>query len=358
MILTPCPRTLTIEELYDSYLSATSSMFPFSFTRAPRKADILLDSTCFSTADLDYLSESDTDSDNYDPHGCLFNFFPAMANRSGAKADIQHNPYASNNALDNRARYTHPTLPMPSLFSTLFQPARFIEYIKNLFPFPRPINDTITLMEESSEIKETIYKDVNATAANTLLSLGIPSVIVDSTWVKEFVFNNAQLPKPFDETLFGSISSCWDDSAHVFVNFLETTTENSIQDWLNHLAHALGVKHGLIQSTPEETPSPNDLSPAELSHEPEVSLLQEEVMVEHMHANDSEQQVNSGTDYDTGTAAQGGGIEVGEIAQATIEKRNGYVIAEAEDRSFSMISHKNLPTGGYRKRKPDIILLN
>ncbi len=177
-----------------------------------------------------------------------------MANISGAKANVQHHPYVCNNILDNRARYTHPTLPTPSLLSALSQPARYRRYIKNLFPFPRPINDIITLTEEDPEIKETIYKDVNATAANTLLSLGIPSVIVDSVWLKDFVFDNARLPKPFDENLFGSISGCWNNSEHVFVNFPETTTENSIQDWLNHLAHALGVKHGLIQPAPEVTP--------------------------------------------------------------------------------------------------------
>ncbi len=209
-------------------------MFPFSFTRAPRKADILLDSTCFSTADLVY--SSDADSDNCDPHGRLFNFFPAMANNSGAKVPAEK-LYACNNVLDNRARYMHPTLPTPSLFSTLFQPTRFIEYIKSLFPFPRLGRpDNTFSLTESTEIKETIYKDVNATAANTVLSLRIPSIIADSTWVKDFVFANAQLPKPFNEKLLGDIPDCWDKGEHVFVNFPNTTTEDSIQNWLNHLA--------------------------------------------------------------------------------------------------------------------------
>ena len=59
------PHTgLTIEVLYDSYLPAMPSMLPFSMTGAG-KADTLLDSTCFSTANFDNFSDFDADSDNY-----------------------------------------------------------------------------------------------------------------------------------------------------------------------------------------------------------------------------------------------------------------------------------------------------
>lgn len=333
-------------------------MLPFSFTRGPRKADVLMHSTCFSTADLDYFSGSD--SDNCDPHGRLFNFFPGMAQNSVYKVAADK-LYGCNNMLDTRARYMHPTFPQPSLYSTLYQPARFIEYIKNLFPFSRPTNDTLTLMESTDDVKEAIYKDVNATAANTLLSLGIPSIIADSAWVKDFVFPNARLPKPFEEASLANVPGCWNADDHEFVNFPEMTTEKSIQDWLNHLAHVLGVKHGLIQPKPEEAPSPDEVLPAEFSYDPEEVLrLQEEYMAEDIYVSGGEQGVDSDADagLSTGTQAQGGGIEVGEVAQETLEERTGYVVAEAEDRSFSAISHRNPPTGGYRTRKPDIILLN
>ncbi len=99
--------------------------------------------------------------------------------------------------------------------------------------------------------------------------------------------------------------------------------------------------------------------PRTFPHDPEeVSRLHEEFMAEDMHTSGGEQGDGSGFNHGTATAAQGGGIEVGEISQATIEMRDGYVIADTEDRSFSKISHKNPPTGGYRTRKPDIILLN
>lgn len=53
--------------------------------------------------------------------------------------------------------------------------------------------------------------------------------------------------------------------------------------------------------------------------------------------------------------------EIGDDQDAILDngvEEKGFVAAIAEDRSFSMISHQHSPTGGYRPRKPDIILLN
>jgi hypothetical protein len=88
--------------------------------------------------------------------------------------------------------------------------------------------------------------------------------------------------------------------------------EHAVQDWLNHLAHTLGVQHGLIK---EEEPE------------------------EFLSAYDDED------------------VSVDDKVDIGMEKK-GYVIVGAEDRSFSMVSHKKAPSGGYRLRKPDIILIN
>jgi hypothetical protein len=50
--------------------------------------------------------------------------------------------------------------------------------------------------------------------------------------------------------------------------------EHTVQDWLNHLAHLLGVKHGLIEPVSSEEPSSEELSsaPQELSSIPEELL--------------------------------------------------------------------------------------
>jgi hypothetical protein len=76
------------------------SMFPF-YTTGAGKADALLDSTCFSTADFDNFSESEADSYNYDPHSHLFTFFPTMAEIKAADTQCRPPPgYACNNVLD------------------------------------------------------------------------------------------------------------------------------------------------------------------------------------------------------------------------------------------------------------------
>ena len=67
-------------------------VWPLSITRGPpRKADILLDTTCFSTADLgnlsDFVTDSDTDTDSdIDPHHPFFD----LANPTMVKKEIQN----------------------------------------------------------------------------------------------------------------------------------------------------------------------------------------------------------------------------------------------------------------------------
>jgi hypothetical protein len=39
-------------------------------------------------------------------------------------------------------------------------------------------------------------------------------------------------------------------------------------------------------------------------------------------------------------------------------EKAGFVVPNAQDRSFSIVSYKHGPSGGYRLRKPDIILVN
>lgn len=336
-------------------------------TCSPRKADILLDSTCFSSADFDNLSDSDADSDSYDPHGRLFNFFSTMTEIANSKADTQRRMSLCNNSLDNRARYTHPTLPLPSLYSTLSQPMRFIDYIKNMFPSIKPVSDSSTI-SESTELKDTTYKEVNATAANTLLNTGIPVMIAESDWIKGCIFPDSILPVAFNEGCLNDVPDCWDATTCEFVNFPATTTEFTLQDWLNHLAHVLGVKHKLIKPIPPEEPSPEELSLEEPLTGPEEHLgLSEELVSDDMYASDGKQE-NDGKqeddgeqeddeDHDAEIGGQNAGIVLGDVIP-DIEKRNGYVVPEAKDRSFSQISHNNPPTGGYRTRKPNIILLN
>ena len=84
--------------------------------------------------------------------------------------------------------------------------------------------------------------------------------------------------------------------------------EQNIQNWLNHLAHTLGVQHSLI-----------------MEKEPKELLTA---------CNDEDVGVDSG-----------------------MEKK-GFVITGAEDCSFSMGSHNRAPSRGHNICKPNIILIN
>ena len=110
------------------------SVWPLPVTRGPhQKADILLDTTCFSSADLDNLSDFDTDTDSdsdVNPHNPFFD----LANPTDmAKKEIQNaethqevwrRKALSNSVLDTQACYNHPTFPSSSFLTTLLQPDR------------------------------------------------------------------------------------------------------------------------------------------------------------------------------------------------------------------------------------------
>ena len=94
--------------------------------------------------------------------------------------------------------------------------------------------------------QELLHKEVNATMANSLLNTVIPSNMATSDWIRSKVFPDELLPVPFNDKCLDDVKECWDLSSQKFSNFLEATIEQTVQDWLNHLAHTLGVKHNLI----------------------------------------------------------------------------------------------------------------
>lgn len=173
------------------------SMWPLSITRGPPgKADFLLDTTCFSSAELNNLSDFDTDSvtdsdSDVDSHHPFFNLANPTAmpkkeiQNAETHAEVSRRKALSNNALETQARYTHPTFPPSSFLTTLLQPSRFTEYIANEFP-------SVTLKDRSlsmtTTIEEPLRKEVNATIANSLLNTVIPSNIADLEWIRKVVF--------------------------------------------------------------------------------------------------------------------------------------------------------------------------
>ena len=311
------------------------SVWPLSITQGPpRNAEILLDTTCFSSAELDSLSNFDSDSDT-DPDVNSHHPFFDLANPTSmpkkeiqnaeTHAEVSRRKGLSNGALDTQARYHHPTLPPASFLTTLLQPDRFKEYIANEFP-------SITLNNQSLPMtttnQEPLRKEVNATMANSLLNTVIPSTIATMDWIRYQVFPDTLLPVPFDDTCLDDVKECWNLSSQKFSNFPEATIEQTIQDWLNHLAHTLGVKHNLIQKK----------QPEELTAD--------------------EEEVDGGSNHDD--AEIGDGTYVG-VESSTLDngvEEAGFVVANAQDRSFSMVSYNKGPSGGYRLRKPDLILVN
>jgi hypothetical protein len=92
--------------------------------------------------------------------------------------------------------------------------------------------------------------------------------------------------------------------------------------------HSLGIQHGLIK--------------AENSHQVSCDYADGDVDTDKVDVVDEFDEINGG---------------VGEVDEVDPE-RNAFIIPGAEDRSFSRVSHKIAPSGGYRLRKPDIILIN
>jgi hypothetical protein len=264
----------------------------FTTRRPPKKAFILLDTTCFTSDFEDFASQN---------HSLPWTFKPSdptnMPNPEVAemlrKKEI--NP-----------RYIHPTFPPATFLTTLIQQDRFEEYIANEFP-------SLNLLLESTTNHEPLQrKEVNATTANSLFKVTSVTFQAGATeWVCKALFPDKFLPVPFNDACLDDIPECWDKSRHQFSNLPETMGEQDIQNWLNHLAHTLGVQHGLIEEKePEEILSACD-------------------------------------DEDAGVDRVDSGTE-----------KKGFVIANAEDRSFSNVSHNKAPSGGHRLRKPDIVLIN
>ena len=286
--------------------------WPLFTTRGPlRTADILLDTAYFSTSDFD----------NFDNFISQDHPPPSMSNLAKTTNMQNHEFVAetlrrkalSNGMLDVQARYNHPSFPPATFLTTLIQQERFEEYISNEFP---SLNRRLSV---STTNHEPLRKEVNATIANSLLNAAIPTALQVGTteWVHKAIFPDKFLPVPFNDGCLDNIQECWDRSRQQFSNYPETMGEHAIQDWLNHLAHTLGVQHGLIKEESKEFSSTDD--------------------------------------KDVG-AHGGEDVGAGEVDNGM--RKQGFVIAGAEDRSFSMVSHKKAPSGGYRIRKPDIILIN
>ena len=280
--------------------------WPHFMTRGPScKADILLDTTCFSTSDFDYL----------DAFVSQDHSLPSISNR--AKPEMQNQEFVmevlrrkalANGVLEVQARYNHPTFPPATFLTTLIQQERFKEYISNEFPSLnlRPLVSTTN--------HEPLRQEVNATVANSLLTT--PHQVGTAEWVRKAIFPDKVLPTAFNDGCLDNVPECWDPSKQRFTNFPETIGERAIQDWLNHLAHTLGVQHGLIKE----------------EEEPEDFLSTSD--------DDDDDEDDSADEVDSG-----------------MEKK-GFVVTGAEDRSFSMLSCNKAPSGGHRVRKPDIILIN
>jgi len=298
------------------------SAWPLFTTRGPlTKAEVLLDTTCFSTTDFDNLPDTEDSPLAFDlakPTNMPFNN-PELFTEIFRRRDL------SNSSLDVHARYNHPTFPAATFLTTLIQQERFSEYISTEFP---SFNNNL---RQSTTNHEPLRKEVNATIANTLLNTTIPVTIGTTEWIQRAVFPDNLLPVPFKDEYLDNVQECWDKSRQKFSHFPKNMVEHAVQDWLNHLAHTLGVLHNLIQ---KEEPGLDESVGA---------YADEDVDRDEGLANDHGAGIGDGVEdfvFDNGVEAK------------------GFVIAGAEDRSFSMVSHKIAPSGGYRLRKPDIILVN
>jgi hypothetical protein len=309
---------------------AIPSPWPLFATQRPtNKASILLDTTCFSTTDFD-----DFQVVQDHPLPLPSNPVKPPNMQNSEVAELLRRKALSNGVLDTRARYNHPTFPPSTFLTTLIQQERFKEYISNHFGSLNPhLRDAST----TTTNQEPLHKEVNATIANSLLNTVLPHAVqVASTeWICKAIFPDDVLPVPFDDTLLDKIPECWDKSAERFSNFPDTMGEHAVQNWLNHLAHTLGIQHGLIKVSSDSADGDVDADESD--------------GVDDVDADESD-----GVDDDGVDGTDGG---VGDFDEVDPE-RNAYVISAAEYCSFSRVSHKIAPSGGYRVRKPDIILIN
>jgi len=288
------------------------SAWPLFTTRGP--LDVLLDTSCFSTSDFgtfnDFVFENHPLSSMSNPTK------PIDMQTHALVMEVLRMKALSDGVLDNQARYSHPSFPPATFLTTLLQQKRFKQYISNEFP---SLNLDLPV---STVNHEPLRKELNATVANSILNA---AQVGTSEWVCKAIFPNEFLPVPFDDACLDNVQECWDKATQQFSNFPKSMGERDLQDWLNHLAHTLGVQHSLIKE-------PKDLSSA---HDGEV-----------VGADDGED-VGADDGEDVGVDEVDGGVE-----------KRGFVIAGVQDRSFSMIAHQKGPSGGYRLRKPDIMLIN
>ncbi|KAF8814443.1 hypothetical protein BYT27DRAFT_7265821 [Phlegmacium glaucopus] len=206
----------------------------------------------------------------------------------------------SNGVLDVRSRYNHPTFPSPKFLTTLIQQECFKEYISTEFCSP-----DLHLKEVSTTTNpELLQKEVNATIANSLLNTVIPHAVQVTSadlWVCKAIFPDEVLPVPFKDACLDSIPECWDN---------------------------LRIQHGLIK--------------VENPHNVSTNYADRDVNTDIVDVVDEVDKIDGG---------------VGEVDEVDPE-RNAFIIQGAEDRSFSRVSHKVAPSGGYCLCKPDIILIN
>lgn len=314
--------------------------WPLSIARGPlQKADLLLDTTCFSTLESSNLSDFESDDDfDSNLNRSSHSYLGFMAGKSPLDADVDteaRKGYISNSTLNAEARYNHPTFPSVLFLTSFLQPTRFATYIANEFPSVTLDNSTVSLTTNP----EPLRKEVNATFANTMLNTNIPTTIATLDWISDKVFPNSSLPVAFDDKCLDNVEECWDMVSQKFSHFPDATLEHTVQDWLNHLAHTLGVRHGLIQ--------PAQSSDAELSDIYDEAQAAE--LVGGQGGDEAGDNTTSGIDNPEENSTADPGADLEEPA---------FVVSSAEDRSFSMVTHKKGPSGGFRLRKPDIILVN
>ena len=145
------------------------SAWPLFTTLGPlTKAEVLLDTTCFSTTDFDNLPDTEDSPLAFDlakPTNMPFNN-PELFTEIFRRRDL------SNSSLDVHARYNHPTFPAATFLTTLIQQERFSEYISTEFP---SFNNNL---RQSTTNHEPLCKEVNAPLQTPSLTPPFPLLLV------------------------------------------------------------------------------------------------------------------------------------------------------------------------------------
>ena len=276
-----------------------STPWPFFTARGrPRKANVLLDPT--------YQYYYSSDFDNLDDFVFQHHSLPSTSKFTNMQhpdvVRILRKKALANGALYPRARYTHPVFPSASFLTALLQQERFEKYISHEFPSINLFSPELQIPLSTTNYEPILKEGAKVIAVTSLLNNIVPTAFQNGTthWVHQAIFPDEFLPVPFNGACLNNVPECWDKSTQRFSNFPKTMGEETLQNWLNHLAHILGVQHGLIQER-----EPNQVGDGDSSAE-----------------------------------------------------ERGFVIADAEDRTFSAVVHNKSPTGGSYLRKPDIVLIS